>query len=84
MPCYSLFFSDYRILFVTADYSGALVSDASGDMLWLLERSERSNPEVRQRLLEEARQRGFDTTELIFDDDAGAPSHASEAEINAE
>ncbi len=67
VPPYMAFFSDYRILYVTPDYSGALVSDEDGNMLWLLERDETSNPEVRERLLEEARQRGFDTSELIYD-----------------
>ncbi len=77
VPPYSHFFSDYRILYVTPDYSGALVSDADGSMLWLLERSAESNPDVRARLLDEARQRGFDTTELIFEEDV-APQQQPE------
>ncbi len=85
VPPYAHFFSDYRILYVTPDYSGALVSDADGDMLWLLERSEQSNPEVRRQLLEEAQQRGFDTSELIFDAElAPAESDTSESEVHAE
>ncbi len=84
VPPYSHFFSDYRILYVTPDYSGALVSDADGDMLWLLERNEKSNPEVRQRLLDEAQQRGFDTSELIFDEEAPPACEASEPAVNAE
>ncbi len=82
VPPYLGFFSDYRILYVTPDYDGALVSDADGNMLWLLERQEQSNPGVRQRLLQEARQRGFDTAELLFDAEPAAESAPSEAEVN--
>ncbi len=84
VPPYSHFFSDYRILYVTPDYSGALVSDADGNMLWLLERSEESQPQVRERLMEEARQRGFDTTDLLFDAEQTPESEASETEVNAD
>ncbi len=83
VPPYMGFYSDYRILYVTPDYSGALVSDADGDNLWLLERGQESDPEVRQRLLEEAEKRGFDITELIYDTAPGA-DEASEAEVNPE
>ncbi len=82
VPPYNHFFSDYRVLYVTPDYSGALVSDADGDMLWLLERDEESDPGVRELLLEEAQRRGFDTSELIYD--ADMTDSASEAEVDAE
>ncbi len=85
VPPYTSFFSDYRILYVTPDYSGALVSDADGDNLWLLERSEGGDPDVLDELLQEAERRGFDTGELIYSsprDDADEAG--SEAEINAE
>ncbi len=84
VPPYNHFFADYRILYVTPDYSGALVSDADGNMLWLLERSEEGNPQVREELLNEARRRGFDTTELIFaEEQAPATKEPSEAEVDA-
>ncbi len=83
VPPYTGFYSDYRILYVTPDYSGALVSDADGSMLWLLERDAESRPEVRERLLQEAQQRGFDTTELIYDEAAPASGDkASEAKVD--
>ncbi len=84
VPPYTGFYSDYRILYVTPDYSGALVSDADGSMLWLLERDDKSNPEVRELLLQEAQQRGFDTTELIFDAAPGSGSEVSETEVDTE
>ncbi len=84
VPPYMGFFSDYRILYVTPDYSGALVSDADGNSLWLLERNAESDPEVRQRLLEEARERGFDTTELIYDEELTSGSEGSESEVDAD
>ncbi len=82
VPPYMWLFSDYRILYVTPDYSGALVSDADGKMLWLLERDAESDPEVRAALLEEAEQRGFDTSELIFDEEPAAAE--SESEVDSE
>ncbi len=87
VPPYTGFFSDYRILYVTPDYSGALVSDAEGDQLWILERSETGDPAVLQRLLQEAEQRGFDTSELIYDSDMPASEDEgedSEAEVDTE
>ncbi len=83
VPPYSQFFSDYRILYVTPDYSGALVSDSEGDRLWLLERSSESDPEVQQELLREAEQRGFDTAKLIYPDEEADKAAASESEVNA-
>ncbi len=79
VPPYTAFFSDYRVLYVTPDYSGALVSDADGSNLWLLERHSPSNPEVRERLLHEAQQRGFDTSELLYDSEL-----ESEAAVKSE
>ncbi len=85
VPPYTAFFSDYRVLYVTPDYSGALVSDADGKMLWLLERSDVSVPAVREELLEEARRRGFDTGELIYDERSDTPTgDASEAKVDTE
>ncbi len=84
VPPYSDFYSDYRILYVTPDYSGALVSDADGSMLWLLERNSPSDPEVRELLLQEAQERGFDTSELIYDADMAPDAPPSESEIDAE
>ncbi len=84
VPPYTGFYSDYRILYVTPDYSGALVSDADGSMLWLLERDARSNPDVRELLLNEAQKRGFDTTELIFDADMTPDAASSETEVDTE
>ncbi len=80
VPPYTHFFSDYRILYVTPDYSGALVSDAEGDNLWVLERSNQSDPYVLDELLFEAEKRGFDTDNLIYGNATGHEGY-SEAEV---
>ncbi len=69
IPPFTLFESSYRVLYVTPDYGGALVSDADGRYLWLLERSPKGTPEVTERLMQEAAKRGFDLTKLIDAED---------------
>ncbi len=89
VPPYTIVQSSYRVLYVTPDYGGALVSDKEGRYLWLLERSPQGNPAVTERLMEEAARRGFDLSRLL---DAKSPEGrpkrpagkraASEAAVN--
>lgn len=57
---------DYWVLYLDADYSVALVGNPDRDYLWLLSRTPQVSPETRERLLAEARARGYDTAELIW------------------
>lgn len=57
---------DYWVLYLDADYSVALVGNPDRDYLWLLSRTSQVSLETRERLLAEARERGYDTSELIW------------------
>ena len=56
----------YWILYLDDDYRVALVGSPDRDYLWLLSRSKEVDPQTRDKLLEEARERGYDTGELIW------------------
>lgn len=56
----------YWVLYLDEAYSVALVGSPDRDYLWLLSRSQEIEPAKRERLLDEARQRGYDTSELIW------------------
>ena len=57
---------DYWVLYLEQDYSVALVGHPNREYLWLLSRTPQVSNEVRERLLAEARTRGYDTGELIW------------------
>ncbi len=56
----------YWILYLADDYSVALVGSPDRDNLWLLSRDKEIDAATRDRLLDEARKRGYDTNELIW------------------
>lgn len=56
----------YWILYLDEDYSVALVGSPDRDYLWLLSRDEQLEADKRDKLLDIARERGFDTGELIW------------------
>lgn len=56
----------YWILYLDDDYSVALVGSPDRDYLWLLSRTEQVDTRTRDKLLEQARKRGYDTSELIW------------------
>jgi len=57
---------DYWVLYLEDDYSVVLVGHPNREYLWLLSRTPQVSNEVRERLLAEARTRGYDTGELIW------------------
>lgn len=63
---YWWFRAPYHILYVDDSYSAALVSGADDQYLWLLTRQKKADKKTIQRLLKEAKLRGFDTTKLRF------------------
>lgn len=56
----------YWILYLDDDYSVALVGSPDREYLWLLSREVEVAPATREKLLDEARQRGYDVSELIW------------------
>lgn len=57
---------DYWILYLDPDYRVALVGSPDRDYLWLLSRTPEVDARTRERLLDEARARGYATGELVW------------------
>ncbi|MCQ2341153.1 MAG: lipocalin family protein [Paludibacteraceae bacterium] len=62
------FYSDYRILMLDADYTVALVGSKSDKYLWILSRTPMLDGIKTQAVLNEAQQRGYNTSKLIWVD----------------
>lgn len=60
------FYSDYRILVLAPDYSYALIGGSSDKYLWILSRTSEMSQYTRNRLVEEAQRRGYNTSNLIW------------------
>ena len=56
----------YWVLYLDQEYSVALVGSPDREFLWLLSRDIQLDAGTRQRLLDEAEKRGYDTSELIW------------------
>jgi apolipoprotein D and lipocalin family protein len=57
---------EYWVLYLDDDYQTALVGHPNRKYLWLLTRDQQISAQSRAILLEEARMRGYDTSELIW------------------
>lgn len=55
---------DYWILHLEPDYSAAVIGAPSGKYLWVLSRTAKLKDDTLERLMMEARKRGFDTEPL--------------------
>ncbi len=62
------FYSDYRVLMVSDDYSYALVGSGNRKYLWILSRTPVLSEEVKDQILGVAAIRGYDTSKLIWVD----------------
>lgn len=60
------FYSDYRVMMLSADYKYALVGSKSKNYLWILARSPEVSQDVLDSILEVAKCRGYDTDKLIW------------------
>jgi apolipoprotein D and lipocalin family protein len=61
------FYSDYRVMMLDDDYQWALVSAGnSGKYLWILSRETTLPNDIMNRILDEAKRRGYDIQKLIF------------------
>ena len=56
----------YWVLYLDQDYSVALVGSPDRENLWLLSRDIQIEASTRDRLLNEAHKRGYDTSDLIW------------------
>ncbi|AYC34649.1 lipocalin [Pseudomonas cavernae] len=57
---------EYWVLYLDKDYRTALVGNPDRDYLWLLSREPQVTPQVREKLLDEAHHRDYDTSKLIW------------------
>lgn len=62
------FYSDYRVLMIDEDYSVVLIGSSSPGYLWILSRTPSVDDAVLEKVLSEARRRGYDTSKLIYVD----------------
>ena len=60
------FYSDYRIMLLDDDYQYALIGSGSEDYLWVLTRAPKISDEIKDKILAEARRRGYNTDKLIW------------------
>lgn len=65
------FYSDYRIMMLSEDYSYALVGSSSDKYLWILSRTPKLPEPTLKVILKEATRRGYDTETLIWVDQSG-------------
>ena len=61
-----IFYSDYNVLALDSNYHWALVGSKSAKYLWILSRTPTLPDKTLQYLLPAARDRGYDTSELLF------------------
>lgn len=60
------FYSDYYIFELDENYQYALVGSSSDKYLWILSRSKELSDTVREYLIGKIKERGFDTSKLLF------------------
>lgn len=60
------FYSDYRIMMLDSEYTYALVGGSSDDYLWILSRTPQLQKDASDKILQEARRRGYDVEKLIW------------------
>ena len=60
------FYGDYRIIYLSPDYDLALVTGGDRSSLWILAREKTLTSEQKDRLVQMARERGFDTNALEY------------------
>ena len=60
------FYGDYRIIALSPDYSCAIVTSSTREYLWILAREKKLPDAELQKLLEQIRKWGFDTSKLEY------------------
>ena len=62
------FYSDYNVMMVDENYQISLVGSKEEKYLWILSRTPVPDPDLLRMVLDEAEQRGYDTSQLIWVD----------------
>lgn len=62
------FYSDYRVMMLSEDYSYALIGSANAKYLWILSRTPVLPDVTLRKILSVASERGYDTSKLIWVD----------------
>lgn len=60
------FYSNYRVMMISPEYTYALIGSDSDDYLWILSRTPTLPSEDLKKILTEAKLRGYDTSKLIW------------------
>lgn len=60
------FYSDYRVMLLDNDYQYALIGSGSDAYLWILSRTPQISADVKEKIIAEARTRGYDTSKFIW------------------
>jgi len=60
------FYSDYRVMMLDSAYQYALIGSGSDDYLWILSRTPKLEEDVKEKILAEARRRGYEVEKLIW------------------
>lgn len=61
-----IFYGDYYVLELDKDYQWVLIGSSSDKYLWILSRTPKLEEPVKNRILELAQKRGYDTSKLIW------------------
>lgn len=61
-----IFYADYFILELDADYQWALIGSSSEKYLWILSRTPQLDDQTKGLILKKAEKRGYDTSKLIW------------------
>ena len=62
------FYSEYNVMMVDENYQISLVGSKAEKYLWILSRTPVPDPDLLEMILDEAEERGYDTSELIWVD----------------
>lgn len=61
-----IFYADYLVMELDKDYKWVLIGSKSDKYLWILSRTPQLEESVKQHILKLARERGYDTSKLIW------------------
>lgn len=59
-------YSDYRVLYIDENYEYVLVGGSSPRYLWILSRKPQLSEEIIASLIENAKERGYNTEDIIM------------------